>query len=195
MRTDTINVKKYIPAILTASLFLSLVLLSGCTGSSDGNGSTDDNTDTGHNFSFTLLDGTTKELKDYRGKIVIMDLWATWCQPCQYQMLELRKAYENYTRDEVEILSINTDYRETATQIQDFLDQFAYYGYNLDWVFAKEDDDLASYNPEGSIPRLCIFDQDGNIYWEHSGLTFYSEFPDGWTGEKITLKEKIETIL
>lgn len=124
-----------------------------------------------------------------------MDLWATWCQPCQYQMLELRKAYANYTRDQLQIISINTDYRETLTDIQDFLSQFSYYGYDLNWIFANELDDLSGYNPEGSIPRLIIFDQDGNIYWQHSGLTFFSEFPEGWTGETITLKEKIEEIL
>ena len=193
MRNDTIKIKTYVPAVLSASLFLSLILLSGCTGTSDDDGSTQ--TDTGHNFSFALLDGTTKQLKDYRGKIVIMDLWATWCQPCQYQMLELRKAYANYSRDELEIISINVDYRETPSQIQDFLDQFSYYGYDLTWIFAEELDDLSSYNPQGSIPHLCVFNKDGTIYWDHSGLTFFSEFPEGWTGEKTTLKEMIDEIL
>jgi thiol-disulfide isomerase/thioredoxin len=173
--------------ILIFTLILSITIFSGCT--------TTDITDTGDNFSFTLLDETEMELKEYRGKIVIMDLWATWCQPCQYQMLELEKAYDNYSRDKLEILSINTDDRETIQQIQDFIDQFAEYGYNLDWVFAKELDDLSNYNPEGSIPRLIIFNQNGEIYWEHTGLTFYSEFPDGWTGEKTLLKEKIDELI
>jgi len=185
--------KKYILALLSASLFLSLILLSGCTGTSDGNGS--NQTDTGHDFSFTLLDGTIKQLKDYRGKVVIMDLWATWCSPCQYQMLELRKAYESYPHDQFEILSINTDPRESTSLIQEFLDEFALYGYNLDWVFAKELDSLDDYNPAASIPKLFIFDQNGNIHWEHNGLSFFSEFPEGWTGERITLKEKIDEII
>ncbi len=185
--------RSYIPAILSVTIFLSFILLSGCTGTSDEDGLSEK--DNGHNFSFTLLDGSTKQLKDYRGKIVIMDLWATWCQPCQYQMLELRKAHTNYSHDEIEIISINTDYRENSTKIQDFLDQFAYYGYDLEWTFAKELDDLSDYNPQGSIPKLCIFDKDGNIYLEHSGLMFFSELPEGWTGEKTTLKEKIDQLL
>ncbi|MDG6228664.1 MAG: TlpA disulfide reductase family protein [Candidatus Thermoplasmatota archaeon] len=185
--------KKNLLAVLSASLFLSLILLSGCTGTSDGNDA--DQTDTGHNFSFTLLDGTVKQLKDYRGKVVIMDLWATWCSPCQYQMLELRKAYQFYPNDQFEILSINTDPRESVSLIQEFLDEFALYGYDLDWVFAKQLDSLKDYNPSETIPKLVIFDQKGNIYWEHNGLSFFSEFPDGWTGELITLKEKIDGII
>jgi thiol-disulfide isomerase/thioredoxin len=185
--------RSYIPAILSVTIFLSLIILSGCTGTSDEDGLSEP--DKGNNFSFTLLDGTTRELKDYRGKVVIMDLWATWCQPCQYQMLELRKAYSNYSRDELEILSINTDSREDIVKIQDFLDQFEYYGYSLEWIFAKELDDLSEYNLAGSIPKLCIFDKDGTIYLEHSGLMFFSELPEGWTGEKTTLKEKIDQML
>jgi thiol-disulfide isomerase/thioredoxin len=173
-------------------LFLIIILgilpfLSGCT--------TTDIPDTGDNFSFTLLNGKTGELKDYREKVVIVDLWATWCQPCQYQMLELEKAYENYTRDELEILSINTDDRESISQIQDFIDQFEEFGYDLDWVFANELDDLSSYNPEQSIPRLIMFDQEGNIHWDHNGIIFFSDIPDEWTGEKTLLKEKIDELI
>lgn len=185
--------KKNFFALLSAFLLLVFILFSGCTETSDGNDS--DQTDTGHNFSFTLLDGTVKQLMDYRGKIVIMDLWAIWCSPCQYQMLELRQAYQFYPHDQFEILSINTDPRESVNHIQEFIDEFAYYGYNLDWVFAKELDSLKDYNLAGTIPKLIIFDQNGNIYWEHNGLCFFSELPEGWTGEQITLKEKIDQII
>jgi thiol-disulfide isomerase/thioredoxin len=180
-------------AVTSASLFFFLILLSGCTEISNDNESPI--TNDGHNFSFSLLDGTTKQLIDYRGKVVIMDLWATWCSPCQVQMLELRKAYTNYSRDELEILSINIDERETASTIQNFLDQYKYYGYELKWIFAEELDNLDEYNPLGSIPRLCIFDKYGTLFWEHNGLTYYNRFPEGWTYEKIPLKEKIDQAL
>ena len=130
-----------------------------------------------------------------RIKVIFLNLWATWCQPCQIQMLELKKVYENYTRDEVEILSINTDYREDISTIQNFLDLFKQYGYQLDWIFGNEIDSLSQYNPSGNIPRLSIFNREGNVTWQHTGLIFYSEIPDGWTGENVTLKEKIDELL
>jgi hypothetical protein len=110
-------------------------------------------------------------------------------------MLEFKKVYENYSRDDLEILSINTDSSEGLRVIQSFIDQFEQYGYAFNWVFGNEIDNLDHYNPTGSIPKLCIFDRDGILSWEHIGLTFYTEFPEGWTGEKITLKEKIDELL
>lgn len=130
--------------------------------------------DKGEDFAFTRLDGSVNNLKDYRGKIVILDLWAIWCQPCQYQMLELEKTYNNYNRNELEIISINIDPRESIQQIKDFIDQFTEYGYRLDWIFGIENDNLDKYNPEGKIPALSIFDQNGNLYYSEVGYHNYS---------------------
>ncbi len=149
----------------------------------------------GDDFAFTALDGSEMHLSDYRGKIVILDMWATWCSPCQYQMLDLKKAYDNYSRNELEILSINIDSREDAQQIQDFIDQFAQYDYELSWVFGMEDDSLDEYMPSGSIPTLCIFDQKGNLYFSHAGFSPYSEIPEGFPEDTVTLVQKIEELI
>ena len=135
----------------------------------------------GDDFIYTSLDGSTKRLSDYRGKVVLVDMWATWCSPCIYEMVELHKLYNSYSRDDLEIISINIDYREGIQQIQDFLDQFEEDGYTLNWQFGMEiDDNLVKYMNEGTIPTLCIFDQQGNLKFRHTGLSFYNEIPSNW---------------
>lgn len=152
---------------------------------------------TGEDFSFTTLTGETKHLSDYRGSVVILDMWATWCTPCQYQMLELRKIYQNYSRDDVEILSINIDQRETVQQIQSFLDEFRQYGYELTWVFGKDDGTVwESYEVgDGGIPALCIFSRNGTLSFSHEGLAVYNEIPQGFPDDLVKLAPVIENLL
>lgn len=133
----------------------------------------------GENFTFTLLDGTTAEIKDYKGKIIILDMWAIRCPPCQHQMLELAKAYNTYSRDDLEILSINIDLGETNANIKDFINQFEQ---DLDWVFGNEIDTLPTH---GYIPSMCIFDRNGNIVYEHVGVISFDE----------ELKDKIDVFI
>jgi thiol-disulfide isomerase/thioredoxin len=180
---------KKIIALVAIAIFATSAF-SGCIDSSNGN-----ETDTGENFSFTTIDGEKGQLKDYRGKVVILDMMATWCQPCQYEMLELRKVYENYTRDEVDIISLDVDSQETSQQLQNYRNSFANYGYNLDWTFGMDDGSVWAKYGKSGIPTLCIFDQEGNLHFTHEGLSFYSDIPPNWPANTQTLKPIIDELL
>lgn len=155
-------------------LFLVIIFfnfLSGCS----------ENSEEGDNFVFNTLDGGTKQLVDYRGKIVILDLWATWCNPCQYQMTELKKIYENYSRTDLEIISVDIDPREDIQLIQSFRSFFNQtYGIELDWVFGMDNGSISEkYMKEGAIPTLCIFDKKGRLSFREVGVSVYLEIPAG----------------
>jgi thiol-disulfide isomerase/thioredoxin len=130
-------------------------------------------------FTFTRLNGKNDKLSNYRGKVVIVDMWATWCNPCKAVMPELKKAYDDTSRDEVEIISINIDARETAKMIQDFIDEFAESGIELNWIFGMDTGDVLSekYMKEGAIPTLAIFDQKGRLHFRKAGVVAYEEIP------------------
>lgn len=151
---------------LVTSIIIVSLLLSGCTEISD---------EGGEDFVFTDIDGNIWQLSDFKGKVVIMDLWATWCGPCSAQMTELKELYDDYPRDELEILSINIDPNESFQNIQDYIDSAKEFGHEFKWIFGNDDGSIWEvYQIDGGIPTLYIFDQNGNIYYSDTGYMDYS---------------------
>ncbi len=73
-------------------------------------------------FLLKELDGGEVRLSDFRGKAVIVNLWATWCGPCKKEMPQFVAAYDRYQDDGLEIIAINL--QESQSIIQPFVDDF-----------------------------------------------------------------------
>ena len=67
--------------------------------------------DAAPDFEYTLGDGTTHKLSDLRGKKVVINFWATWCEPCRVEMPDLQKVSQE-SGDQVAVLGVN--WREGA---------------------------------------------------------------------------------
>lgn len=158
--------------LIFSILFFSI--FTGCL-----NGSEEDDL---HEFVFITLDGSEIHLSDYRGKVVILDMWATWCGPCQVVMPELKKIYDTYSRDELVILSVDIDTSESNTLIKSFIEWFdENYNIELNWVFGKDDGSISEkYLKDGAIPTLAIFDQSGQLYYNEAGIHGFTEVPYGY---------------
>jgi thiol-disulfide isomerase/thioredoxin len=171
---------------------MTLPFISGCIDSNNENNKILD----GEEFSFLDINGIEKNLSDYRGKIVILDMWATWCSPCGYQMLELEKLYNFYNNEILEIISINIDQRETIKMVKDYINGFQKNGVNLNWIFGMDTKNIwEKYKIDGGIPTLYIFDVNGIIHYHHEGVSVFSEIPSGWPKNTVTLKEKIDELI
>lgn len=58
-------------------------------------------------FALPDLDGTLRRLSDYRGKVVLLNFWSTWCTPCRTEMPSMQRAFERHRRNGFEILAVS----------------------------------------------------------------------------------------
>jgi cytochrome c biogenesis protein CcmG/thiol:disulfide interchange protein DsbE len=73
-------------------------------------------------FTLTTFDGEQLNIADYRGKVVLVNFWASWCKPCEQEAAELEQAYQNFKDRDVVFLGV--DYVDTETEALDYLDRF-----------------------------------------------------------------------
>ncbi len=73
-------------------------------------------------FTLKDLNGKEVKLKDYRGKIVFLNFWATWCLPCRVEMPSMEKLYAQFKSRNFTILAINL--RENSRTVKDFQKEF-----------------------------------------------------------------------
>lgn len=123
-------------------------------------------------FDFTLTDqyGEEHTLSDYKGKVVFLNFWATWCGPCRQEMPYIEELYNEYNlnADDVVILGIASPKTEqnpqgqdgTIDEIKKFLDDE---GYTFPVVFDKTDDVFTDYYIN-AFPTTYMIDKNGNIY-------------------------------
>jgi peroxiredoxin len=64
----------------------------------------------------TKMDGTKTTLKDYAGKTVVLNMWATWCGPCRNELPVIQNAYEQYQEKGVEFLGVNMQESKSAVE-------------------------------------------------------------------------------
>ncbi|AMA73239.1 TlpA disulfide reductase family protein [Aneurinibacillus thermoaerophilus] len=122
-------------------------------------------------FTLETLDGKTMHLSDLRGKIVILNIWATWCPPCREEIPDMVKFYRAYKEKNVEILAVNLT--ETESSVPN-VKRFAQ-GMNMQFpVLLDRKSHVADMYQVTIVPTSFIIDADGIIRQHVMGPMTYS---------------------
>ena len=107
-------------------------------------------------FQVIDLKGQELSLKQYRGQVVLLDFWATWCIPCRAEMPHLKKVYDTYKDQKFEIIGISLDQSKSA--LDSYIEK-----QNITWQQFLDKSGVAKmYNVTG-IPATFLIDGDGII--------------------------------
>ena len=113
----------------------------------------------GNNFSFTDINNKTKSLKDFQGKYLYIDVWATWCKPCKVEYVFLKQLEEHYSNnDELQIISISTD--GEYDKWKKYITKNSIDGMQL---YSGANSDFVKFYDIGALPRFIFLNKDGRV--------------------------------
>jgi len=107
-------------------------------------------------------DGKLQTLAQYRGKVVVLDFWATWCGPCTEVMPQMQKLYEKYKDSGVAVFGVSSwEQKDPAVFMKE-----KHYTYGL----LLKGEDIAERYGVGTLPAVYIIGADGRVVYRHEGV-------------------------
>jgi thiol-disulfide isomerase/thioredoxin len=116
--------------------------------------------DKAFNFSYPDTSGNAVSLANLKGKVVLVDVWATWCGPCKAELPHLKKLSAELRDKNIVFVSISVDEEKDREKWKNFVANQQLGGIQL---YAKGWSEFTQYYDIRSIPRFLVFDQEGKI--------------------------------
>ncbi|MEM3017529.1 MAG: TlpA disulfide reductase family protein [Candidatus Bathyarchaeia archaeon] len=118
---------------------------------------------------FRLKDiyGRDFALSDFRGKVVLLEFFATWCSPCKPQMAELKEIRSRYSQEQLVIVSVSFD---PSMDTDDVLRSLAA-NFSADWIIARDTVGISNRYGVSIGPTIFLVDKSGALRYTHPGLT------------------------
>ncbi|WP_455369762.1 peroxiredoxin family protein [[Eubacterium] cellulosolvens] len=123
--------------------------------------------DRAQDFQLNDIEGNTFSLSDFKGKVVVLEFFASKCGPCKPQLMELREIRSSYPEDQVKIISISFDPRADTDQILRDLAK----NVSATWIMARDTIGIADVYGADMAPTTYLIDKEGNIRYVSPGLT------------------------
>lgn len=120
-------------------------------------------------ITFSNSKGQLLHLSDLKGKVILINFWATWCPPCRAEMPGLNTLYNTF-KDDKDIVFIFADADGDLAKSAKFMQR---HNYNL--PLYKIESNLPTQIFESTLPTTVIFDKQGRLSFKHEGMTDYAD--------------------
>lgn len=120
----------------------------------------------------SATDGSLKTLSDYRGKVVLLNIWATWCEPCRREMPSMEQLHQAFADEGLAVVAVSIDAENMEPGIRDFVKE---YELTFDVLYDATQLFRSVYRYTG-VPETYVIDRRGTIRRKWIG-------PDDWNSE------------
>jgi peroxiredoxin len=133
-------------------------------------------------FEVTTLEGQTVALEDLRGKVVLLNFWATWCPPCRVEMPGFQSVYDRHRESGFTIVGVSTDLRG-RDHVREFLEERS-----ISYPIAMASGSIVrDYGGATALPTSFLIDRRGNI--RHQVRGYFAEPALNSAVEKLLAEE------
>lgn len=130
-----------------------------------------------YHWNLISEDGLAFDFNQAKGKVIVINFWATWCPPCIAEMDSLEELYKRYSNDQVVFLFVTSDF---FSEVSKFKEKRGY-----SFPAFRESEPENSIFEVSTIPRTLIIDKSGNIAIDKTGAS-------NWSSESVVnLMEKL----
>jgi thiol-disulfide isomerase/thioredoxin len=117
-------------------------------------------------FVGRTLDGEPFELAAFRGDVVLLNVWATWCEPCKQEMPELQALHARHAADGFTVIGVSTDSIRLAAEVRRLVAQF---GLTYPNVHDARNTISQAFKIRG-FPTSVLIGRDGGMLWRRDGI-------------------------
>lgn len=119
------------------------------------------------NMGWKLPDGTRSVFSEYKGKVLILDLYATWCVPCRDSIPHLVDLQKKFESQGLQVIGLHVGGPDDEAEIPGFAKEFS-----IQYPLAKPDEDLVSFlmSDSDGIPQTFVFDRQGQLVQRFVGF-------------------------
>jgi peroxiredoxin len=123
-------------------------------------------------FKLKSIEGTTVNLADLRGKVIVLDFWATWCGPCKIEIPGFVDLQTRYRDRGLVVVGVSVD--DPIEKLKPFAQEFQM---NYPVLMGVDNDAIQeAYGPIWGLPTTYVIDREGRVCKKHMGLTSKEQF-------------------